>query len=170
MKSTPAFILRNCAFWANEDLKVGQVPELVIPIPKVVTDEAQNAGMIKKRHMSMGSYELGELTFNMVGMDPAAYGLLSGKPGSENPYMATGALADEDGTTNNATFYCRGIMSEVNPGTWKPGERNDSEFTILPNYARLEIAGAEIFQIDDFDYSLNGVSQTGDIRSALLLD
>jgi phage tail tube protein FII len=43
------------------------------------------------------------------------------------------------------------------------------ECSVVQNYAKLEIDGAEIFEIDDFDYSVGGVSQTGDIRAALLL-
>jgi len=168
MKSTPAYILRNCAFFADNDVKVGQVSEMEIPMPKEKTDKIRNAGMIKDRTIGMG-YELDELTFKMTGMDPASHILMTGKPGEEKTYMATGALVDEDGTVHSAVFTVRGRMIEVGNVTWKPGDKSDSEFKVTPHYAKLEIDGAPIFEIDDFNYSVNGVSQTGDINAALLI-
>lgn len=168
MKATPAYILRNCAFWADNDIKVGQVPEIGIPMPKEKTEKMRNAGMIKERTVSMG-YEMPDLTFKMTGMDPASHALMTGRPGTEHPFMATGALVDEDGTTHSAVLYVRGRVTEIGSPTWKPGEMADSEFTVSPNYAKLEIDGAPVFEIDDFDYSVGGVSQTGDIRAALLI-
>ena len=169
MKSTPAFILRNCALWANEDLKVGQFAEVSISMPKEQTESFRNGGMIKERKASMG-YEHDDLEFTMTAFDPATIKLMTGKAGTENPFMVTGALVDEDGTTRNATYYVRGRLVSADAGNWKPGDKAELKCTVVQNYAKLEIAGEEIFSIDDFDYSVGGVSQTGDIAAALLLN
>jgi P2 family phage contractile tail tube protein len=169
MKSTPSYILRNCAFWANNDVKVGQTSEIEVPFPKEKTDKIRNAGMIKERTLSMG-YELDDLEFTMSALDPDVLKLMLGKPGSEHPYMATGALVDEDGTTHTATLYIRGRLIDLGNSTWKPGEKADLKCKVTTHYLKLEVDGSEVFEIDDFDFSVGGVSQTGDIRAALLLN
>lgn len=168
MKTTPAFILRNCAFWADEDQKVGQFAEVSISMPKEKTESFRNGGMIKERMASMG-YEHDNLEFTMSAFDPATIKLMTGKPGTEQPYMVTGALVDEDGTTHSAVYYVRGRLVTSDAGNWKPGDKAELKCTVVQNYAKLEIDGEEIFEIDDFNYSVGGVSQTGDIAAALLL-
>lgn len=168
MKSTPAYILRNCAFWADEDVKVGQTSDIAINLPTEKGEKFRNAGMIKDRTAAMG-YEHDDLEFTLTALDPATVKLLTGKPGTEHSFMATGALVDEDGTTTSAVYYVRGRLVSADAGNWKPGDKSEMKCKVVQNYAKLEIGGAEIFEIDDFNYSVGGVSQTGDIRAALLL-
>lgn len=168
MKSTPAFILRNCALWADNDVKVGQMSDVGISLPKEETEDLRNAGMIKKRKAAMG-YELEDLKFKLTAFDPATLKLMTGRPGTEHPFMVTGALVDEDGTTHSAVYYARGRLIELDPGTWEAGKKAELESVVTLNYAKLEIDGEEIFEIDDFDYTVGGVSQTGDIKAALLI-
>jgi len=168
MKSTPAYILRNCALWADSDVKVGQFSDVSINMPKEKNEGFRNGGMIKERKAGMG-YELDDLDFTMTAADPATMKLMTGKPGTEHPFMVTGALVDEDGTTHSAVYYVRGRLTSADAGTWKPGDKAEMKCAVTQNYAKLEIDGEEIFEIDDFEYSVGGVSQTGDIRAALLL-
>lgn len=168
MKSTPAYILRNCAFWANEDLKLGQFSQCSISMPKEKTESFRNGGMIKDRKAAMG-YEHDDLEFTMSAFDPATLKLLTGKPGTENPFMITGALVDEDGTVHSAKYYMRGRLISADAGSWKPGDPAELKCMVYQSYAKLEIDGEQIFEIDDFNYSVGGVSQTGDINAALLL-
>jgi P2 family phage contractile tail tube protein len=169
MKSTPAYILRNCAFWANDDVKVGQTEEITVPLPKEKTDTIRNAGMIKDRKMAMG-YEVDDLEFTLTAFDPEVLKLMTGRPGREHPFMATGAHVDEDGTVTNATLYIRGRLIDLGSVSWKPGNKTELKCKVTPHYLKLEIGGNEVFEIDDFNYSVGGVSHTGDIRSALLLN
>lgn len=168
MKETPSFILRNCALWVNNDVKVGQFNEVTISLPKVKTEGMRNGGMVKERKVAVG-YEIEDLEFTMPAFDPATLRLLTGKPGIEHPFMVTGALVDEDGTTHSAVHTVRGPLTAGDAGNWKPGSPSELKCAVAQNYAKLEIDGSEIFEIDDFNYTLGGVSQTGDIRSALLL-
>lgn len=168
MKSTPAYILRNCALWLNEDVKVGQVSEITIPPFKVKTEKMRNAGMVMEREIAMG-YERENAKFKMTALDPATVAAINGMPGTDDTLMITGALVDEDGTTNNVTCYLRGFLKEADFGSWKPGDEASTDYTFAWEYLKLEIAGDEIIVADDFDVTLGGVSQTGDIKSALLL-
>ncbi|MBT9383333.1 phage major tail tube protein [Pseudooceanicola sp. CBS1P-1] len=168
MKSTPAYILRNCALWADEDIKVGQFSSVSIQLPKATTEKFRNGGMIKERQVVMG-YEVGDMTFKLTAFDPATLKLLTGKAGTEHAFMVTGAHVDEDGTTHSAVYYVRGQLIAPDAGDWQPGQKAETDCTVAVNYAKLEIDGADIFEIDDFDYSVGGVSQTGDIANALLI-
>lgn len=168
MKAIPAYILRNCALWVNEDVKVGQFSEVTISMPKEKNESFRNGGMIKERKAALG-YEQDDLEFSMTAFDPATLKLLTGKPGTEHPLIITGALVDEDGVTHSAVYYVRGRLVTNDAGNWKPGDMASLKCTVVQNYAKLEIDNTEIFEIDDFNYSVGGVSQTGDIRAALLL-
>lgn len=168
MKSTPAYILRNCALWADEDLKVGQFSEVTISMPKEKTEGFRNGGMIKERKVALG-YEHDDLEFTLTAFDPATLKLMTGRPGTEHAFMVTGAHVDEDGATHSAVHYVRGRLIAGDAGTWKPGDKAELKCTVVQTYARLEIDGSDIFEIDDFEFSVGGVSQTGDIRAALLL-
>lgn len=169
MKSTPAFLLRDCAMWLNEDVKVGQVSELTIPPFKVKTEKIRNAGMVMEREIRQG-YERENAKFKMTALDPATVAAINGMQGTTDMLMITGALVDEDGTVNNATCYMRGFLKEVDFGSWKSGDKAETDYTFVWQYLKLEIAGSEIIKADDYQVDMGGQSQTGDIRAALLLN
>ena len=168
MKTTPAFILRNCALWADNDAKLGQMSEVSISMPKEKSEGFRNAGMVRERKVPMG-YEHDDLEFTLTATDPATIKLMTGKPGDENPFMVTGALVDEDGQTHSAVYTVRGRLVSADAGSWKPGDKTELKCSVVQNYAKLEVDNQPIFEIDDFDFSIAGASQTGDIRAALLL-
>lgn len=167
MKSTPAYILRNCALWLNTDVKVGQISEMTIPPFKMKVEGMRNAGMATERNVRLG-YERENATFKSTAFDPQAISALNGLS-DDDTLMITGALVDEDGTVTNATCYMRGFVESYDPGTWKPGDMAPVDFEFHWTYLKLEVGGDEIIEADDFDFSIAGVSQTGGIKSALLL-
>lgn len=169
MKSTPAYILRNCAMFLNGDVKVGQTSELTLPPIKVKTEGFRNAGMVMEREARMG-YERENAGFKMTALDPATVGAINGMVGTEDTVMFTGALVDEDGTVNNATCYMRGFLKDVDFGQWKAGAMAETDYKFVWEYLKIEIGGASVIEADDFDVTIGGVSQTGDIRAALLLN
>ena len=64
MKATPAFILRNCVLWADNDVKAGQTSDIGLNMPKEKTEKIRNGGMVKDRSIAMG-YELEDLEFSL---------------------------------------------------------------------------------------------------------
>ncbi|MFV0384876.1 phage major tail tube protein [Paracoccus sp. (in: a-proteobacteria)] len=168
MKSTPAYILRNATMWLKEDQKAGQVSEMTVPPFKVKAEKFRNAGMAMEREVPMG-YERENAKFKMTALDPATIASINGMPGSTDTLMITGSLADEDGTINNVTCYLRGFLKEADFGSWKPGDKAEADYVFAWEYLKLEIGGSVVIEADDFDVSIGGVSQTGGIRSALML-
>ena len=117
-KTLPAYILRNCMLWADRQSKLGQIGDITPPVPEAVRDDVRNAGMIKARKVHLG-YNALEFSFKMPGMDPQVLKLHGIKIGEETPFMITGALVDEDGTTHSAVMTIRGRVFKPDAGTWK---------------------------------------------------
>lgn len=168
-KDLPRYILRNCTLWADGETKLGQIGDITPPVPTVKTEEVRNSGMAKPRRVNLG-YEALEFSFNMPGFDPQVLALFGLAPGVETPFMVTGATVDEDGTTHSAVLTIRGTMTAGDPGSWQPGEMAENGYTINVNYYKLEIDDVEIYEMDDFDFKVRGVSQYAGIRRALMLD
>lgn len=168
MSNLPGFILRNCMLWADRNSQLGQVGDITPPVPQEKLEEVRNAGMIRPREVKLG-YEKLEFSFKMPSVDPEMLKLFGLKPGTETPFMITGALIDEDGTEHSAVLTIRGFLKQTDPGNWKPGEMSETDFQVAVHYYKLEIDGKEIMEMDDFDYKAGGVSQHSGIRNMLLL-
>lgn len=164
----PSFLLRDCMLYIDRQTMLGQIGDITPPVPASKVEEMRNAGMIKPREVHMG-YEKLEFSFKMPGFNPQVLKLFGLRPGVETPFMITGALVDEDGTTHSAVMSIRGAIKQADGGTWKGGDQAENDYMVSVNYYKLEVDGDEIYEIDDFDIKVGGVSQRQDIRNALLL-
>lgn len=167
-KTLPRGILRDCMLWADRESKLGQIGDMTLPVIEAKRETMRNGGMIKERNVHLG-YNALELGFKMPGLDPQVLKLHGIRIGIEHPFQITGALVDEDGTTHSVVVSIRAKLNKVDHGTWKPGDLAENDFGVDVNYYKLEIDGEEIYEIDDFDLKVGGVSQYADIRNALLL-
>ncbi|ASS56890.1 phage major tail tube protein [Rhizobium leguminosarum] len=164
----PRLLLRDCMLWADRESKIGQIGDITPPVPQKKLEEIRNGGMIKPREVSLGYEKLG-FSFKMPGLDPQIVKLFGLRPGSENSFLITGALVDEDGTVHSAVMTVRGFLNQLDHGNWKPGEMAENDNMVSVNYYKLEVDGEELIEMDDFDIKIGGVSQYQDIRNALLL-
>ena len=62
-----------------------------------------------------------------------------------------------------------GRIFEADFGDWKAGDKSETDFEFEWTYLKLEIDNDVVVEADDFDVAIGGVSQTGDIRAALLI-
>lgn len=169
MSDLPKYILRNCTIFVDGISKVGQASEIELPVPKAKMEELRNAGMVMPIEIQLG-YDKLEMSFKMTAFDPQALKLFGLKAGDTKTFMATGALVDEDGQTHSAVAYVRGTLSEAKADSWKPGDKkNENDYKVSVRYYKLEIDGEPIIEMDPFYVSVGGVSQTDDIRRALLI-
>ena len=164
----PRYLLRNCTIFVDRISKIGQASEITLPVPAEKLEEIRNAGMVMPIDVPMG-YEKPEASFKLTGFDPQVIMLFGLAVGQEREFMATGALAHEDGTIINATAYIRGRLTKNDHGSWKAGEVGENEFSISLRFYRLEVDGVTLIEMDPFNVSINGVSQTAGIRSALMV-
>lgn len=168
MSNLPRFLLRNCMLWADRESKLGQIGDITPPVPQAKLEELRNAGMIKPREVAMGFEKL-EFGFKMSGLDPQILKLFGLKPGTENLFLITGALVDEDGTEHSAVMTIRGFLKQADPGNWKPGDMAENDYSVSVNYYKLEVDGDELIEMDDFDVKIGGISQHSGMRNSLLL-
>jgi len=168
MSDLPRYLLRNCMLWADRTSFLGQIGDITPPVPQAKVEEMRNAGMIMPLEVRLGFEKL-EFSFKMPGFDPAIIKLFGLKPGSENPFMITGALVDEDSTERSAVMTIRGFLKQADAGSWKPGDQAENDYQVSVSYYKLEVDGEELIEMDVFDIKIGGVSQYGGIRNALLL-
>lgn len=168
MSDMPRYILRNCTIFVDRVSKIGQANEITLPVPAEKLEEIRNAGMVMPIDIPLG-YEKLEASFKLTAFDPQVLMLFGLAVGVEKEFMVTGALAHEDGTVINATAYIRGRLTSPDAGAWQPGELAENEFSISLRYYKLEVEGRVLIEMDPFNVSIGGVSQTGSIRAALLV-
>lgn len=169
MSDLPKYILRNCNIFVDRVSQIGQASEIELPVPKEKVEELRNAGMVMPIEVKLG-YEKLDMKFKMTAFSPQVLRLFGLKPGVVKEFMATGALVDEDGTTHSAVAYVRGFLMEAKADNWKPGDKkNENDHTVSVRYYKLEIDGEPVIEMDPFSVSIGGVSQTDDIRRALLV-
>lgn len=164
----PRYLFRNCTIWADREAKVGQASEIEFPVPKEKLEEIRNAGMVMPIETKMG-YEKLEHKFKMTAFDPQTLVLFGLRIGAVNEFMITAAFVDEDGTPHSAVGTVRGFLHEVKADGMKPGDKHETEYAISIRYYKLEIDDRPIYEMDPFEVKVGGVSQTGDVRRALLL-
>lgn len=168
MSDMPRYIMRNCNLYANRVSLLGQVSEITLPVPAEKLEELRNSGMVMPIDIPMG-YEKIEAGFKMPGFDPQVIELFGLAVGQEREFMATGALAHEDGTVVNATSYLRGRLIKGDPGSWKVGDMSENDYGVTVRYYKLEVEGRTILEMTPFDVSVGGNSVTQSIRNALML-
>ena len=153
----PRFILRDSTVFINKNVQIGQAKEITIPTLTQKTEELRNSGMVMPIAIPMG-YEKLELTIKLTSFDPNNIELFGLKVGKT-----------EDGITTQTIVYMEGRLDKIDPGSWKTGDISECSLTISVRYYKLEIGGQAIVEIGPFDVSINGVSQTADIRQALMV-
>lgn len=168
MSDLPRFLMRNCMLFVDRVSYLGQIGDITPPVPQEKMEELRNAGMIKPREVSLG-YEKLEFSFKMPGLDPAVMKLFGLKPGTETQFMITGWLVDETGDEHSAVMTIRGKIKQADNGNWKPGEVGENDYQCSVNYYKIEVDGEMLVEMDDFEITVGGQSQTAGMRNALLL-
>lgn len=164
----PGFILKDCTLNLDGDMRIGQCSEIVLPVMEEKMEEFRNAGMIKPREVMLG-YEKTESSFKETAFDPAAMRLFGVAAGRNTNIIAYGYLESEDGTESaaRAEMVCR--IKKVDAGSWKPGEKAESEYGVAVHSYKLFVGGEEIYALDDFEFSVGGVVRQPGRRTALRL-
>ncbi|WP_175723059.1 phage major tail tube protein [Burkholderia ambifaria] len=160
--------LNNMALYVDGRGFAGRAPELSPPKLKIKTEDYRAGGMdapvkidqgmeAMQAAFSMGSVERDVLKF---------FGLAD-----SNAFNATfrGAFRDTRGKVKSVALIMRGMLSEYDPGSWKPGSTSEIKYTAELSYYKAEIDGAVIHEIDVMNTIriIDGVDQIADVRKAL---
>ncbi|WP_174907004.1 phage major tail tube protein [Burkholderia diffusa] len=160
--------LYNCNTFVDGRSYAGRATSMTPPKLKLKTDDFRAAGMDAAVKVDQGMEPL-EASFAMATMEYDVlkfFGLVD--QGAFNGVFRA-VFKDRSGKSKSVVVYLRGMLYEVDPGEWKPGDKVDAKFNVSCDYYKLEIDGAVVHEIDIFASKrvINGVDQLADVRKKL---
>ncbi|KAB0686555.1 phage tail protein [Burkholderia diffusa] len=160
--------LYNCNTFVDGRSYAGRATSMSPPKLKLKTDDFRAGGMDAAVKVDQGMEAL-EASFAMATMEYDVlkfFGLVD--QGAFNGVFRS-VFKDRSGNSKSVVVYLRGMLYEVDPGEWKPGDKVDAKFNVSCDYYKLEIDGAIVHEIDIFACKrvINGVDQLADVRKKL---
>lgn len=161
-------ILKNMALFVDGRGFAGNVEELTLPKLTLKTEEFRNGGMDAPIEVEMGMEKL-ESEFTLTRFDKNVLKLFGLAPGQLTPLTIRGAVISDDGTQTAVVVNLQGIVREMDPGNWKPGEKATLKIMMALRYYKLIHGGDVVHEIDipNMVRTIGGVDQLSAVRSAL---
>lgn len=146
----------------------GDVPELSLPKVTVKTEAYRAGGMDAEIDMDMGLEKL-ESSFTTNGVRKDALKFFGLVDGAAFNASFRGSFRGQKGAFVGVTATLRGMLKEVDPGSWKPGDKAEFKYNIGVSYYKLEIDGTVMYEIDPVSSVrvINGVDQLIQMRNQL---
>ncbi|KAG8154146.1 phage major tail tube protein [Burkholderia catarinensis] len=160
--------LYNCNTFVDGRSYAGRATSMTPPKLKIKTDDYRAGGMDATVKVDQGMEAL-DASFAMATMEYEVlrfFGLVD--QGAFNGVFRS-VFMDRRGKTKKVAVYLRGMLYEVDPGDWKPGDKVEAKFSVSCDYYKLEIDGAIVHEIDVFACKrvINGVDQLAEVRKGL---
>ena len=161
-------ILKNMALFVDGRGYAGNVEELTLPKLTLKTEEFRNGGMDAPIEVEMGMEKL-ESEFTLTRFDKNVLKLFGLAPGQLTPLTIRGAVISDDGTQTAVVVNLQGLVREMDPGNWKPGEKATLKIMLALRYYKLTHGGDIVHEIDipNMVRTIGGVDQLSAVRSAL---
>jgi len=161
-------IIKNCNCFVDGRGYAGNVAELTPPKFTIKTDEHRAGGMDAPVDIDMGMEKM-EAGFKFTKYDPDALSLVGIADGYLVPLTFRAAAQSDDGTVTPIVIQMRGMLKEVDKGTWKPGDKATLDFKMNVRYYKETVAGVVIYEIDidNFVRKIGGVDMLLGQRLAL---
>jgi P2 family phage contractile tail tube protein len=146
----------------------GLSTSVTLPKLKIKTDEHRGGGMDAPVKMDLGM-EAMDASFAMASMTREVLVFFGLADTTAFNGVFRGAFKDMQGKTKAVAASFRGMLYEIDPGDWKPGEKAEAKYTVSLTYYKLEIDGATVHEIDPLGMVriINGVDQLAEIRKAI---
>ena len=161
-------VLTNMNLHINGNSYAGNVTEVSPPKLAVKVEEHRAGGMEAPIDMDLGLEKM-DAEFTLSGWDADAqsyFGLASGNSFSG---VFRGAFRDTLGVVKGVMLTMRGILKEIDPGSWKPGEKSETKYSVNLSYYQAQVDGVVVHQIEPIACVriVNGVDQAAAVRAAL---
>jgi len=140
-------VLKNLTLFVDGHGYAGKVEEIELPKLTMKTEEFRAGGMDAPIEVEMGMEKL-ECTFTLNGYNKDVLKLFGLAPGQHKPLTIKGSLVSEDGTEKPMQINLRGMLREVEMGTWKPGDKGTLKIMMALSYYKLSHSGEVICEID----------------------
>ena len=131
-------------------------------------EEHRDGGMDAPAEVDMGMEKL-ECSFETSAVDAGLLRSWGLGPGNLVPLSFRGALEGEDGTVTPVVATVRGVVKEIDWGTWKPGEKSPLKCAVAVRYYKLDHGGATLHEIDvdNMVRIVDGTDRLAEQRAAL---
>lgn len=161
-------VLFNTLLFVDGVSMQGDVPTFDLPKVKVKTEAHRGGGMDGEIDMDMGLEKL-EASFTTTGMRRETLKFFGVFDTSATPLVFRGSFKEQKGRTVPAVATVRGMVTEVDPGSWKPGDKAEIKHAVSVSYYKLEVAGRVIYEIDPVNMVriVDGIDQLASVRTDL---
>jgi hypothetical protein len=140
-------ILKNFNLFVDGRGYAGECEEITPPKLTFKTDEFRNGGMDAPVAIELGMEKL-EASFSLTKYDADVLKLFGLAPGHSKPLTFRGSVISENGTEIPVVINLTGYLTEVDMGSWKPGDKATLKGTVAVRYYKHTINGAVIHEID----------------------
>ena len=149
----------------------GRIKELKLPTLKPVMQGYKAGGMAAEIDVPMGRFEKLEAEATLLAFDRDVLNTLRILPGEQVAFVARGAKVSDDGAKKGVVVTMRGLLSELDMDTWKPGEEMPLKLKMSLRYYKLEDDGVTVYEIDPINYVavVNGTDQLAKTREHLAI-
>ncbi len=146
----------------------GQIHEFNAPKLTLKTDEFRAGGMDLPIDLTMGMEKL-TTDFSLIAYDKNVLSLFGVAEGAVVPFVAREALESYDGTVTQVVHTMVGKITEIDPGTSKPGEQPTLKISMSLNFYKLTHGDTTVHLIDAVNMirTINGVDALASMRTAL---
>ncbi|ONF43271.1 phage major tail tube protein [Marinobacter lutaoensis] len=161
-------ILKNMALFVDGRGYAGNVEELTLPKLTLKTEEFRNGGMDAPIEVEMGMEKL-ECEFTLTRFDKQVLKLFGLAPGQLTPLTIRGAVVSDSGTQTAVVVNLQGIVREMDPGNWKPGEKATLKVVMALRYYKLTHGSEVVHEVDipNMVRTIGGIDQLAAVRNAL---
>jgi P2 family phage contractile tail tube protein len=147
----------------------GVIAEMTIPKIVALTEDWRAGGMLGPMPIFHG-IETPEFEWTLGGHDDLVVTQAGLMQHDGLLLRAIGAFQDEsNGSVSTVEAVMRGRHSELDFGTWKPGEDTEEKVKTVCSYYKMISNGRELFEIDMLNgiFRVGGIDRWSEIRAAL---
>ncbi|PPD36011.1 MAG: phage major tail tube protein [Methylomonas sp.] len=153
-------IMKNMNLFVDGFGYAGNVEELVPPKLTMKMEEMRNGGMDAPIDIEMGMEKL-EAEFMLTKYDANVLSLFGLAPGNNIAVTFRASLSSEDSIETAVAVQMRGVLKEMDSGTWKPGDKMTLKMMLSLRYYKHTIGFRVVHEIDipNMIRIVNGIDQ-----------
>ncbi len=140
-------VLKNLNLFVDGRGYAGRVDEITLPKLTVKTEEHRAGGMDAPVRLDMGMEAL-EATLMLAELDESVFATFGLLGRDAIPVTVRGAIQAQGAEAQAVVVNLRGGWQELDPGTWKVGDRNGLTVKMACSYYKLAIADRDLVEID----------------------
>ena len=161
--------LINFVLYANDTDFKGVVNEVTLPELGRQTEAHRGGGMVGPMDFDFGG-EAMEASVKVAGFRPELLSTLGARSHDAANLRFMGALSNNESEgVQSCEAVMRGRLKKYSPGSSKPGEPTEQEFSYGLSYYKLVIGGRTVVEIDQVNgvYIIDGVDREAEVRAAM---